>query len=114
MPGTSGFRGGCIVREPLPAPYPSGLLYSRACSPNFRGDPFMHSLQRLTQRLVVIGLLAAACLLFARAQYAAEQENRAMAVRDLARIIDRAVLERLQSEKIEPSPLAGDAEFMRR
>ncbi len=75
----------------------------------------MYVLQRLVQRLVVLGLLVAVCLFFARSDYAAEKvQNNAIAVRDLAGVVDRGVNERLQAEKVPPSALADDAEFLRR
>lgn len=75
----------------------------------------MYLVQRLAQRFVLVVLLGAVCLLFARTDYAAEKtENRAIAVRDLAGIIDRGIADRLKSENVPASALADDAEFLRR
>src|SRR5207253_9384627 len=40
--------------------------------------------------------------------------SRGLEARDLSRMIDRDIAQRLQAEKVPPSPLAGDAEFLRR
>jgi hypothetical protein len=66
-------------------------------------------------RLVLLVALVAGCWLCGRADSAATKIGpRSMSPTDLAHAIDRAIQERLETEKIAASPRADDAEFMRR
>src|SRR6266849_5934446 len=73
-------------------------------------------LSRVWQKRNLLAALETLCIMAiaARAAFASEPAALKVDALTLSRHIDQAIAKRLETEKIKPSPVADDAEFLRR